>query len=66
MQTITLPLDESSRTIPPGWRKGIPGYSVSKYRTKLELWWLTKAIEDEATAALLCLQRYHLKYISRF
>ena len=53
-----LPFDDSTRQIPPGWRKGIHNYSVSKYLTKIRLWWLTRAVEDDATAALLILQRY--------
>ena len=52
-----LPLDESNRQTPPGWQPGLPKYSVRKFLTKLSLWWRTKAVDDNAVAALLVMQR---------
>ena len=64
-----LPLEESTRQTPPGWRPGISKYSVKKYLQKLSLWWRTKNVDDESVAALLVLQRLQggaLKQALRF
>eukprot|EP00959_Pyramimonas_sp_CCMP1952_P074519 1556849-Pyramimonas_sp.AAC.1 len=53
----TLPLEESTRQVPPGWKPGVPKYSVKKYLQKLSLWWRTKNVDDDGVAALLVLQR---------
>ena len=52
-----LPLEESKRQTPPGWKPGIPRYSVKKYLTRLCLWWRTKSVEDPAVASLLVMHR---------
>ena len=53
----SLPLEESTRATPPGWRPGIAGYSFKKYQDKLNLWWRTRSVESDETAARLVMQR---------
>ena len=50
-------MEESTRQTPPGWKPGVARYGVKKYLQKVSLWWRTKAIEDDAVASLLVLQR---------
>ena len=34
-----LPLDEFTKSTPPGWRPGLAKYPYRKYLQKLKLWW---------------------------
>ena len=34
-----LPLDEFTKSTPPGWRPGVNKYPFRKYQQKLRLWW---------------------------
>ncbi len=53
----TLPLEEFSRQVPPGWKPGILKYPFKRYTQQLKLWWRTKSVDDDTVAALLAISR---------
>eukprot|EP00959_Pyramimonas_sp_CCMP1952_P256887 5367063-Pyramimonas_sp.AAC.1 len=53
----TLALEGSTRNTPPGWKRGMPRYSVRKRLQNLSLWRRTKNETDDAIVALLALNR---------
>ena len=54
-----LPLDEFTRSLPPGWKPGLHRYTFKQYEQLVKLWWRSKNVDDAAVAAILIASRLH-------
>ena len=52
-----IPLDEFTRSIPPGWKPGLHRYSFKQYTQLIKLWWRSRNVEDDGVAAILIASR---------
>ena len=53
----TLPLEEFTRAIPPGWRPGLRRYPYQQYKENLKLWWRSRNVVENDIAAVLVAAR---------
>eukprot|EP00959_Pyramimonas_sp_CCMP1952_P329605 6900837-Pyramimonas_sp.AAC.1 len=44
-----LALDTFTKSVPPGWRVGLPKYPLRRYTQLLRLWWRQTDISESAT-----------------
>ena len=52
-----LPLEEFTRSTPPGWKPGQYKYTFKQYQQNLKLWWRSKNVDDNGVAAILVASR---------
>ncbi|CAK0865187.1 unnamed protein product [Prorocentrum cordatum] len=43
-----LPLDSFTKSVPPGWRAGMPKYPIRRYTQLLRLWWRQTDVGESA------------------
>ena len=53
----SLPLEEFTRAIPPGWRPGLHRYPYQQYKENLKLWWRSRNVAENDIAAVLVAAR---------
>ena len=53
VQVGGIPLDEYSKTVPPGWRENIDGYPFKTYIEKLRLWHRITEYQDHEKGPII-------------
>jgi len=48
-----IPLDEYTRTCPPGWQPGLDTYPFRLYQEKMKMWWLVQEYEDHVIGNII-------------